>query len=80
MGETIAQIAGKTEQIGLFVAYFSCEIAKDARERASNVVLIELLDVHHRSVILSAEPFAALPHFRSADVDAIATGVSRPVP
>ena len=76
MGETIAQIAGKTEQIGLFVAYFSCEIAKDARERASNVVLIELLDVHHRSAILSAEPFAAFALFGAAEIAGVSTRVS----
>ncbi len=31
-------------------------IADDACKRASNVVLIELLDVHYRGIILSAEP------------------------
>ena len=49
-------------------------VADDARERLADVFLVELLDIHHRSVILSAEPLAALPHFRSADVAAIATG------
>ena len=51
-----------------------CEIAQDASERLSDVVLIELFYIHHRSVILSAEPLAALPHFRFADVATIATG------
>ena len=51
-----------------------CEIAQDASERLSDVVLIELFYIHHRSVILSAEPLAALPHFGSADVAAVATG------
>ena len=51
-----------------------CEIAQNASERFADVVLVELFDVHHRSVILSAEPLAALPHFRSADVAAVATG------
>lgn len=50
-----------------------CEIAQDASERLSDVVLIELFYIHHRSVILSAEPLAALPHFRSADATAVAT-------
>ena len=36
-------------------------VADDARERASYVVLIELLDIHHRCVILSGEPHAVLP-------------------
>ncbi len=49
-------------------------VADDARERLADVILVELLDIHHRSVILPAEPLAALPHFRSADVAAVATG------
>lgn len=38
-----------------------CEIAQNASERFADVVLVELLDIHYRSVILSAEPLAALP-------------------
>ena len=48
-------------------------VAQNACESLADVVLKELLDIHHRSVILSAEPLAALPHFRSADVATIAT-------
>ena len=51
-----------------------CEIAQNASERASYVIFIKLFDIHHRSIILSAEPLAALPHFGLADVTAIATG------
>lgn len=51
-----------------------CEIAQNASERASYVIFIKLFDIHHRSIILSAEPLAALPHFGPADVTAIATG------
>ena len=46
--------------------FFFKGVADYARERASYVVLVELLDIHHRSIILTAEPLAALPHFRSA--------------
>ena len=49
-------------------------VTDDASECLANVRFVELLDIHHRSVILSAEPLAALPHFRSADVATIATG------
>ena len=41
--------------------YIACEIAQNASERASDVVLVELFQPHHRSVILAAEPLAALP-------------------
>ena len=35
-------------------------VAQNASERLSDIVLVELLDIHHRGVILSAEPLAAL--------------------
>ena len=34
---------------------------KCARERFADVRFVELLDIHNRSVILSAEPLAAVP-------------------
>ena len=36
-----------------------CEIAKNASERFADVILIELLNSHDRSVILAREPTAA---------------------
>ena len=57
-----------------------CEFAQNASERASHVVLIKLFQPHHQSVILAAEPLAALPHFGSADVATVATGVSQAQP
>ena len=53
-----------------------CEIAQNARERASYVILIELLDTHDRSVILSREPTAAFALFGTAEI----AGVDVPRP
>ena len=42
-----------------------CEIAQNASERFADVVLVELLDPHDRSIILAREPpaaFAVVPH------------------
>ena len=51
-----------------------CEVAQNASERASYVIFIKLFDIHHRSIILSAEPLAALPHFGSAKIATVASG------
>ena len=81
-----------------------CEIAQNASECGPDIILEKFFNPHHRSVILSAEPLAALPTLtpsssvatrhsasklasalaapsvRSADVAAIATGVSQARP
>lgn len=51
-----------------------CEIAQNASERASYVIFIKLFDIHHRSIILAAEPLAALSPLGSAKIATIATG------
>ena len=42
--------------------------ADDASERASDVVLIKLLDIHHRSIVLAREPLAALSLFGTGGI------------
>ena len=51
-----------------------CHIAYDAHEIASHVLLVELLKVHERGVILSAEPLAALADLGVPDVAAVPLG------
>ena len=51
-----------------------CEIAQNASERASYVIFIKLFDIHHRSIILSAEPLAAFAFLGSAKVARVASG------
>ena len=58
----------------------SCEIAQNACERFADIILVELLDIHHRSVILSAEPLAAFALFDTAEIAGVATRVSQARP
>ena len=53
-----------------------CEIAQNASERFADVILIELLDSHDRSVILAREPTAAFALFGTAEIAGVAARVS----
>ena len=50
------------------------EITQHTTEFFSNILLVELFQVHHRCVILAAEPSAALAFLGSAEIAIIATG------
>ena len=46
----------------IFVEYLLRALLMMPVNERPDVVLVELLDIHHPSIILSAEPLAALPH------------------
>ena len=53
--ESIEQAHFAVDKVALFV------LTHQLHSRLADIVLIELLDIHDRSIILSAEPLAALP-------------------
>ena len=55
-------------------------VAQNACESLADVILIELLDSHYRSVILAREPTAAFALFGTAEIAGVATRVSQARP